>query len=171
MFDWLPDWSTAEWTSVLATAFAALAALAALGATWLQLVVMRRARVPHLQGAVRGYPDGTADLAVANAGPGLGVQVGYLLVDGDYLKTGLVEGGFLQAGEEKAVPIQWTSKSVPLVWACRDIDNNLHVWSHHGGYLRVRRRRILRREGTDIREHFRHFYPDTQIPAGRSATT
>lgn len=169
----MPDWTTAEWTSVLATLFAAVATGAALTATLLQLRVTRRARLPHLTGAVVGYVDGTAEVRIANSGPGLAVQVGFLIVDGEKLSTGLIGRGFLQPGEEgtRPIPRPQHDASVPGVFMCRDVDDNLHVWAHKGDYRRVSRRDVLRRRNVDSRGHFHWFYPDVPIPDAKGTTT
>jgi len=100
-------------------------------------------------------------------GTGLAIHVGYMLVHAVELRSEIVGGGFLAAGQEGSVgvaPLESAPEPVRLVWTCRDVDANLHVWSTDGGYRRVPRRKVLARQETDLRPHYRRLYPDVEIP-------
>jgi hypothetical protein len=172
----LPDWSTEEWATIVAAAFTALAALSAAIATLLQLRVLRSSRRPHLShanfeiGRTRGGEHEIVgyQLSITNAGPGVAVQVGFLGVYAGDKFGGAVGSGHLQPFESAAVNYSLRQRPgtdvIPLVYACRDIDMNAHIWSNDGRYTRIGRRRVLQRERTKLGDFFHELYPSIEIP-------
>jgi hypothetical protein len=172
MFEWLPNWTTAEWATVVSAFGAAVAATA----SWVTVLVERRrqrdARKPNVVGAFAFTPDRRARLQFNNAGPGLAVQLGYLGVEEDHQYMGIVGTGFLGPGAEAHVRlplrVEYTGKLSTFIWACRDVDNNLHVWADDGRSDRIPRKQVLAREGNTMGDLWRRMYPHVELPPPRT---
>jgi len=149
---------------IVGAAFTAVAALAALLTVVVDLRRQREARVPQVTAALAVHRSRVGTLLFANAGPGLAVQLGFWgVIDGR--EVGAIVGrGLLFAGEEATVPLRFRIEEkgdVPLTWAARDVDNNLHVWSYDGRYRRIPRDAVLRRSvSVNSQDLFREMYPE-----------
>lgn len=174
----LPDLTTAEWVDVVAAVFTAIAATAAMTATLLQLYVLGQSRRPHLSHVLRGHGvvgqpghRGRNEIRIANSGPGVAIQTAFLLVRGEQKWGGPLGEGHLRAGDEESVFLGDDAferdEVATMVYACRDLDNNVHIWSNHGRYKRIGRRRILKRDRTSLGDWFREMYPDVAVPSGK----
>lgn len=174
-----PDVPPAEWVDVAVAVFTALTAAAALTATFLQLHVLRQSRRPHLSHVIRGHGfldaghRGRNEIRVANAGPGLAVSPAFLLVRGDKKWGAPLGEGHLRAGDTASVFLDAEAieagETATMVYTCRDVDNNVHIWSNDGRYRRVGRRRIMKGDRSTLGDSFRELYPDVPIPS--SATS
>ena len=126
---------TATTLTAIFAAVAALAAWATVGTNWLR---QRKARQPNVSaGFLLHRESDRAAIQFINMGPGLAVQLAYLLYGGGpggERQGGLVGSGHLQAGEREqvAVRIPISGQTATFVWGCRDIDQRLHVWSYAG---------------------------------------
>jgi hypothetical protein len=158
--------------ATLATAiFAAVAALAAWAAVATDLLRQRKARQPNVSaGFIEVTPRAAFEqreqqvacqIEFVNMGPGLAIQLAYLIV-GNALRQGEIVGtGHLQAGERAVVgvSIDVPGKTADIVWACRDIDQRQHVWSYHGQHKRLRHGSYL-----NLGDCFRLMYPNVNLP-------
>jgi len=114
---------------------------------------------------------GQPEIVFSNGGPGLAVGLCYLTVIGAETFGGYVGTGLLQSGaewRERLVGVLTSSKgeAPPLVWTCRDVDDNAHVRAYHGGYRRFDRKLVVdpNREGFTLADSFRRMYPDVSLP-------
>jgi hypothetical protein len=150
---------TATTITALFAAVAAVAAWATVTTEWLR---QRKARQPNLSA---GFLDiratGAQKIEFVNAGPGLAIQLGYAIYANGLRHGGIVGTGHLQAGERHTldVPIEVTEKTAEFVWACRDIDQRLHVWSYAGEH-----KRLKKGEYPNMGECFALMYPQTALP-------
>ena len=58
-----------------------------------------------------------------------------------------------------------------MIYACRDVDSNLHVYGNNGSYRMISRRRVLRRDRIGREDLFREIYPDVDIPDDIGSST
>lgn len=146
-----------------ATTVAAIFAAIAAGAAWATVTTdwyrQRTARQPNVSA---GFLTPAAEIEFVNMGPGLAIQLAYLLVAAGHRQGGTVGRGHLQAGQRHAVRVRMDVPpgKAEFMWACRDIDQRLHIWSYAGEHKRLRRGRYL-----NLGECFRLMYPDTPLPA------
>ncbi len=162
--------TTGDWASVAAAAFAAVAATAAWSTV---LLSIRRDRALHKPNVYAAFTTKgrlkPPELVFNNGGPGLAVGLLYLGVIGGKRFLGYVENGFLEAGAEKTEVLSYltpTPDGEPdFIWVCRDVDENLHVRSNDGRYLREDRRHVLD-ETTDTRlsRMFERMFPNVDVP-------
>jgi hypothetical protein len=153
--------------------FAAVAALAAWATVATDRLRQRAARQPNVSvGFLSSRTSGNtavelvkerAAIEFINMGPGLAIQLAYLLNGGGpggQRQGSLVGAGHLQAGERQQVAVQIAvhGDAVALVWACRDIDQRLHVWSYSGQHTRLRKG-----EYPNLGECFRMMYPEVML--------
>lgn len=167
-------WSTAEWASVVSAASAAGAAIVSALATGLGRLERRASQRPNVTAGYNVTPDRKGLLIFANAGPGLGVQLQYLGVDpGDDGESsrkygGTVGNGFLQPGATQEIPLKPPVNATGpahFVWFCRDIRNDVHVWSYAGGYRRIPASHYLnRRAPQTLGGYFALMYPEMEVP-------
>jgi hypothetical protein len=100
----MPDWSTAEWAQVVASVAAAIAAIAAGVTALISIRQQRRFQWPGLSdGLLRDMTSGKLSATFFNGGPGVAVEVMYLLVCGTHKVGGLLERGHLAVGQSADV--------------------------------------------------------------------
>jgi len=102
-----------------------------------------------------------------NGGPGVAVQVSFVLVCGGRKKQGLVNEGHLGVGERSKLDFDIYAKGherSPLMWSCTDVDWNVYIWSTDWKARRFSRRRWLRRKDHSLTSQFALMYPDVPIP-------
>jgi hypothetical protein len=161
-------WTTAEWAQVVSAVSAGVAAIAAAIAVGLALRRQKLAIRPNLSaGVTRGVPSGKLGASFTNGGPGVAVQVGYMLVCGNFKKTGMVKDGHLATGEKAILDFDYLARAderAYFVWACRDVDSNVYMWSSDWDSHRFSRRRWLKREDYSMESMFKLMYPNVAIP-------
>jgi hypothetical protein len=146
-------------TTAIFAAVAAVAAWATVSTDWFR---QRKARQPTVSA---GFLDvrntGEQRIEFVNMGPGLAIQLGYAIYANGLRHGGIVGTGHLQAGEKQTVdvPIRVTGKTADFVWACRDVDQRLHVWSYSGKH-----KRLKKGEYPNMGESFRMMYPGVVLP-------
>jgi len=150
----------AETATLLTAIFAAVAAGAAwatVGTDWLR---QRKARHPNVSAGFLDMGERQA-IEFVNMGPGLAIQLGYAILANNIRDGGMVGTGHLQAGESQRVRVQVrvTGRTADFVWACRDIDQRLHVWSYSGKHRRLRKGQY-----PNMGECFRMMYPTAFFP-------
>jgi hypothetical protein len=152
----------ADTATTVTAIFAAVAAVAAWATVMTDWLRQRAARQPNVSA---GFQDIQATdrsrIEFENMGPGLAIQLAYLLVAGGLRQNGIVGGGHLRAGERQAVDvgIDVPGRRADFVWVCRDIDQRLHVWSYSGAHKRLKRGRYL-----SLGDCFRLMYPQVPLP-------
>lgn len=163
--------TTVEWTTVLGTGFAALAALAACVTAVISLVGQRRSLEPHVSAGFLTFRTGGSKIHFSNAGPGLAVGLGYLGFDDGVKYGGIVGTGHLQAGAEAETGLvsATASNQAHFVWLCRDVRGLNHLWSYDGRYRRLTQKEADER-GTTLGDFFQLMYPEIAIPKKASVT-
>jgi hypothetical protein len=154
----------ADTTTTITAIFAAVAAFAA----WATVAAnLRRQRLDRQPNVSAGFLNirriGKQKIEFVNAGPGLAIQLGFFLYAGPpegLWSGGIVGNGHLQAGERDLVDVPLpTLKTAEFVWACRDIDQRLHIWSYSGKHKRLKKGSYPSQD-----EAFRLMYPETTLP-------
>jgi hypothetical protein len=112
-------------------------------------------------------------VSIANAGPGMAVQVMYLVVSEGRQAGGLVGDGHLAAGEKNLFAIELQAPPAGaksyLAWGCLDVHSNVYSWGNDWSARRRSKRRHLRRRKkgkTTLGAMFRDHFPDVEIPGG-----
>jgi hypothetical protein len=167
----MPDWSTAEWTQVAATVAAAIAAIAAGVTAVVSIRQQRRFQWPGLSaGLLRNMTTGQLSATFFNGGPGVAVEVMYLLVCGTHKIGGLLESGHLAVGQSADVDfhiIAGKGEKGYLMWACGDVNRNVYIWSSEWRYRRYSRRQWLRKrhhdENPSLVDMFRMIHPEVPV--------
>lgn len=154
----------ADTGTTITAAFAAVAAAAAWATVATEWWRQRRARQPSVSAGFLTLPDGSQKIEFVNMGPGLAIQLGYLLYvggPGGQRISGIVGTGHLQAGERFLVDlrVQVPGKTTEFVWVCRDIDQRLHIWGYAGRHERLKKGRY-----PNLGDSFRLMYPNTPLP-------
>ena len=85
--------------------------------------------------------DGTQKIEFVNAGPGLAIQLAYLLWAGGLRSGAIVGSGHLHAGDRALVDVAFgvPGPTASFVWVCRDIYQPLHIWSYSGEHKHLKR--------------------------------
>lgn len=156
---------------MIAGVSAAIAALAAAGATLLQFALLRQSKRPSLSLVITGH--GTqqlgllrTELGVANAGPGMAVATGLLFVDDDVQWKGPIGDGHLLPGQKAALFTNGIAteraRELAGVYRCRDVDGHVHMWSNDGRYRRAKASR--RNPDWSLDQCFALMYPGVKLP-------
>jgi hypothetical protein len=151
----------ADAATTFTAGFAAVAALAAWATVATDWWRQRKARQPNVSAGLLDYGDGRGAIEFVHAGPGLAIQLAYLLSLGSPSgkRHGEIVGtGHLQAGERARVELGYSvprGETADFVWVCRDIDQRLHIWSNDG-----RHEHLQKGEYPKLGESFKRMYPN-----------
>lgn len=158
----------ADWTPLLATAFAAVAA----GTSAYNTAAGRRAAQERLRPFLTAQALTNHDelhFDVYNVGEGVALTSGYVILRGDRKAIGYLGHGTLRPGEHARVrtllPSDKAEGDFYAVFIARDVTGALWAWSTHDV-----KRRQLRGTEVDLQEAWAAVYPNVSLPQGDATT-
>jgi predicted small integral membrane protein len=137
---------TVEWTQVVATAFAAIAALASGAAVWQSRRALQDTLLPRLVGVWKdpAASGGRVRLEIANTGSGFAHAASFYVVSGSqYARGRITETGLMLPQEVVHIDAQLPAigtQTIIGVLFCEDLHGRWHVWSWAGKHRRPRTR-------------------------------
>jgi hypothetical protein len=176
-----------QWATILAAAFAGIAASAAAVSTLLQYQVQLKSMEPWVQGHLFLNLAGEPELHLDNFGAGGALLLRYFVVDAErgLRDQGNAGRGALAPGERTKGKLEFPpppAGSNPFqtgeayaMWWCEDARRRTHFWTSEGDYRRYPRRRWwqARRERSpaDATTVFESFFPEVDVPTGPPLTS
>jgi hypothetical protein len=153
-----------DWTSVVATGFAAVASgCAAVNTLGTRRAAQERLR-PHL--AIQPLTNlNELQFDVYNVGEGVALTCGYMVVRGDRTAGGYVAHGTLRPGEHSRIRTLLTPDvaegEVYAALVCRDVTGKLWGWTTHDS-----KRHKVKGSEIDMLAAYMALYPSVTIPEG-----
>lgn len=155
-----------DWTSAIATGFAAIASSAAAYNTFSARRAAQERLRPFLTIQALTNED-ELHFDVYNVGEGVAMTCGFIAMRGDRKAFGYIAHGTLRSGEHSRVRTLLTpdisAGEIYAAFICRDMNGDFWGWTTHEA-----KRRPLPEIEPDLLSAWSTLYPDTALPEGNS---